>query len=110
MEKTKETLSIIKEILQMTQNRMKQQENQHRSERKFEEGDWVFLRLQSYKKYTLKQTKNKKIAPKFDGAYKIIHKIGQVVYELHVYSSHIHNYFHVSCLKNVLGQTMSVQT
>ena len=28
---------------------MKQQVDQHRSERSFEEGDWVFLRLKRYK-------------------------------------------------------------
>jgi hypothetical protein len=59
MEKTKETLTILKENLQMAQNRMKQQADQHRSERQFEEGDWVFLRLQPYKQSTLKQKKNK---------------------------------------------------
>jgi len=33
---------------------MKQQENQGRSERQFVEGDQVFLRLQPYKKKSLK--------------------------------------------------------
>jgi hypothetical protein len=33
----------------MAHNRMKQQADQHRSERSFEVGDWVFLRLQPYK-------------------------------------------------------------
>jgi hypothetical protein len=42
----------------MAQNGMKQQEDQHRSERQFEEGDWVFFRLQPYKQSTLKQKKN----------------------------------------------------
>jgi hypothetical protein len=39
MEKTKEKFSILKEKLQMAQNRMKQQEYQHQSERQVEEGD-----------------------------------------------------------------------
>jgi hypothetical protein len=33
----------------MAQNHMKQKADQHRSERSFEVGDWVFLRLQPYK-------------------------------------------------------------
>ena len=34
---------------------MKQQADQHRSERSFDVGDWVFLRLQPYKQISLKQ-------------------------------------------------------
>ena len=34
---------------------MKQQADQHRSERSFEEDDWVFLRLQPYKHMSLKK-------------------------------------------------------
>src|ERR1700733_9278804 len=36
---------------------MKQQANQHHSERSFDVGDWVFLRLQPYKQMSLKQAK-----------------------------------------------------
>jgi hypothetical protein len=39
----------------------------------------------------------------------IICIIGQVLYELDFLSSHIHKFFHVSCLKKVLGKTMPVQ-
>ena len=45
---------ILKDNLTMAQNRMKQQANQHRSERSFEVRDWVFLRLQPYKQMSLK--------------------------------------------------------
>ena len=36
---------------------MKQQADQHRSERNFEVGDCVFIRLQPYKQMSLKQEK-----------------------------------------------------
>jgi hypothetical protein len=42
----------------MAQNKMKKQADQHRSERKIKEVDWVFFRLQPYKQSTLKQKKN----------------------------------------------------
>jgi hypothetical protein len=87
MKKNKENLAILKENIQMVQNKMKQQANQHRSERQFEKGDWVFLRLQSYNQSTLKKNKNHKLVPKFYGPHNIIHKIGQVVYELYFPSS-----------------------
>ena len=42
-------LQILENNLITSKNMMKQQADQHRSERSFEEGDWVFLRLQPYK-------------------------------------------------------------
>jgi hypothetical protein len=44
-----QALQILKDNLTKAKNRMKQQADQHRSERSFEVGDWVFLRLQPYK-------------------------------------------------------------
>jgi hypothetical protein len=49
IEHQQQVLQILKENLTMAQNRMKQQAYQHHSERSFEVGDWVFLRLQPYK-------------------------------------------------------------
>ena len=59
-----EVLKLLKDNLVMAHNRMKQEAYQHRSERKFEVGDWVFLRLQPYKQISLKQqNKDNKLAP-----------------------------------------------
>ena len=41
----------------MAHNRMKQQVDQHRSERSFQVGDWVFLRLEPCKHMSLKKDK-----------------------------------------------------
>jgi len=49
-----EVLKLLKDNLVMENNRIKQQEDQHRREREFEVGDWVFLRLQPYKQISLK--------------------------------------------------------
>ena len=90
---------------------MKQQVDQHRSEREFESTYWVFVRLQPYKQLSLKQQGKNKLAPKFYGPYQIIWKISNVAYELKLLeTSPIHNGFHVSNLKNLLGQHQSVQT
>ena len=35
-------LQLLKDNLTMAQNQMKQQADQHRSERSFEVGDWIF--------------------------------------------------------------------
>lgn len=43
VEYQKKVLKLLKDNLTLVQNRMKQQENQHCSERSFYLGDWVFL-------------------------------------------------------------------
>jgi hypothetical protein len=105
-------LQILKDNLTMAQNRMKQQADQHRSERSFEVGDWVFLRLQPYKQMSLKQAKkDNKLSPKYYGPYKVLQKIGTMAYKLELpASSRVHPVFHVSCLKKVIGDKIPVQT
>jgi hypothetical protein len=64
IEHQQQVIQILKDKLTMAQNRMKQQENQHRSGRSFEVGDWVFLKLQPYKQMSLKQAKkDNKLSP-----------------------------------------------
>jgi hypothetical protein len=46
IEHLQKVLQILKDNLTMAHNRMKHQENQHRSEISFEVGDWVLLSLQ----------------------------------------------------------------
>ena len=43
IEHQQEVLQLLKDNLNLAQNRMKQQADQHRSERIFNVGDWVFL-------------------------------------------------------------------
>ena len=91
---------------------MKQQADQHRNERSFDVGDWVFLQLQPYKQISLKQAKkDNKLSPKYYGPYKVLQNIGNMAYklELPIYSS-VHLVFHVSCLKKVIGDKIPVQT
>jgi hypothetical protein len=67
----------------MAHNRMKQQADQHSSERSFELGDWVFLILQPYKYMSLKQAKkDNKLSLKYYGPYKVLQKIGTMEYKL----------------------------
>jgi hypothetical protein len=95
----------------MAHNRMKQQANQGLSERQFAEGDQVFLRLQPYKKTSLKAEHYQKLAPKFYGPYTVLKRVGQVAYQLALPShSRLHHVFHVSCLKKVIGAKCQIQT
>jgi hypothetical protein len=107
-----EVHQILKDNLVTSQNRMKQQADQHRSERSFEEGDWVFLRLQPYKQMSLKQlNKDNKLSPKYYGPYKALQKIGSMAYKLELpATSRVYPVFHVSCLKKVIGDKIPIQT
>jgi hypothetical protein len=112
IENQQQVLQILKDNLTMAQNRMKQQADQHRSEISFEVGDWVFLRLQPYKQMSLKQAKkDNKLSPKYYGPYKVLQKIDTMAYKLELpASSRVHQVFHVSCLKKVIGDKIPVQT
>ena len=48
-------IACLKDNIHQAQNQMKQQADQHRSEHTFQEGDQVFLRLQPYKKISIKK-------------------------------------------------------
>ena len=93
-------------------NRMKQQADQHRSEKSFDIGDLVFLRIQPYKQMPLKQDKkDKKLSPKYYGPYNVLQKIGTIAYKLELAaSSRVPPIFHVSCLRKVISDKLLVQT
>ena len=112
IEHQQQVLQILKDNLTMAHNCMKQQADQHHSERSFEVGDWVFLILQPYKQMSLKQAKkDNKLSPKYYGPYKMLKKIGTMAYKLELpASSRVHPIFHVSCLKKVISDKIPVQT
>lgn len=61
---------------------MRQHSDRHRSEREFEEGDWVFVRFQSYKQLSLKQQGKNKLPAKVYDRYQINQKISHIAYSL----------------------------
>ena len=76
-----------------------------RIERSFEVGDLAYLQLQPYRQSSLKQKGAEKLKPRFYGPYRVSRRVGEVAYELELpEGSKIHNFFHVSCLKKVVGQ------
>ncbi|KAL0847903.1 hypothetical protein Bca101_021150 [Brassica carinata] len=93
---------------EIAQHRMKQQADLHQSERRFEVGDWVYVKLQPYRQHTVVQRGNHKLSPKYFGPYCIEDKVGKVAYKLRLpKASQIHSVFHVSQLKRAVGDVSS---
>ena len=88
MKHQQQVLQLLKENLNLAQNRMKQQADQHRNERRCNVGDWVFLRLKPYKHTSLKNiNKDNKLLPKYYGPYKVLQNIGSMACKLELPAS-----------------------
>jgi len=75
-------LTLLQHNLQHAQQRMKRYSDLKRTERSFEVGQMVYLRLQPYKQSSVAARRNLKLSPRFYGPFSIIRKIGAVAYEL----------------------------
>jgi hypothetical protein len=93
-------LGIITRNLEAAQKRMKRYTDKKRTEKEFQVGDSVLLRLQPYAQQSVVNRPFPKISYKFFGPYPITERIGKVAYRLELPpTSQIHNVFHISQLK-----------
>ncbi|KAJ0578410.1 putative nucleotidyltransferase, Ribonuclease H [Helianthus annuus] len=101
-----ETIKLLRFALQKAQNRMKQTADNNRSEREFQIGDHVYVKLHPYGQTTLRSSHFNKLGPKFFGPFMIIERIGAVAYRLDLPDdAQVHPVFHVSLLKHARGNT-----
>lgn len=99
-----DAMKLLQFHLLRAQNRMSQQANKHRSDRSFAIGDFVYLKLQSYRQHSWRGQPFHKLLPKFYGPFKVLDRIGQTAYQLELHEgAGIHNVFHVSQLKLCSG-------
>ncbi|WOH02793.1 hypothetical protein DCAR_0522183 [Daucus carota subsp. sativus] len=106
LEQREQILQQLKDNLGKAQQRMKYYADQKRTERHFQEGEWVFLKLQPYRQKSVAVRTCFKLAARFYGPFQIEKKIGEVAYKLRLPDHcRIHPVFHVSLLKKYIGQT-----
>ena len=91
---------MLKLNLEVAQNHMKQFADRNKSERQYEVGEYVFLKLQPYRQTSLGLRRNLKLAFKYYGPYKVLPKVGKLAYKLELLEGiSIHPTFHVSPVK-----------
>ena len=105
LQERKDIVDALRNNIAKAQNQHKQYVDQKRIERSFQVGDMVYLMLQPYRQPTLRKRGSEKLKPRYYGPFKIIRPMGEMAYELELPTdSRVHNVFHVSRLKKVLGQ------
>jgi hypothetical protein len=91
---------LIQQQLLRAQQRMKSQADKNRSEREFQIGDMVYLKLQPHIQSSVVFHSNQKLSFRYFGPYKILARVGPVAYKLDLpASAQIHPVVHVSQLK-----------
>lgn len=88
---------------------MKSFTDRHRTERHFQVGDWVLLKLQLYRQSSTRGSMPHKLSSRYYGPYLILEKIGTDTYRLQLPpSAKIHDIFHVSQLKKYEGKEVQI--
>ena len=93
-------IDVIRQQLLRAQQRMKHQADKNRSERSFQVGDNVYIKLQPYIQQSVAVGGNQKLCFWYFGPYKVLKRIGEVAYKLDLpNTSQVHSVVHVSQLK-----------
>nr|GEY86454.1 retrotransposon-related protein [Tanacetum cinerariifolium] len=78
-----EAINMLKFHMKRAQDRIKTQADKHRTEREFEVGTWVYLKLQHHRQVTVRQGQQHNLYAKYHGPFLIVKRVGQVAYRDH---------------------------
>lgn len=97
-------LEQLKTNLHKAHERMKHFADKKRSERHFQIGDMVYLKMQPYRQTAFGIRGSLKLRSKYFGPFRVMNKVGAVAYKLQLPENvAIHPVFHMSQLKKHLG-------
>ena len=103
-------LDELKYHLIRAQQRMKIAADTKRRDVQFNVGDLVYLKLRPYRQRSLARRRNEKLSPRYYGPYHIMQRVGEVAYKLELpATSHLHPVFHVSQLRQVIGDPSTIR-
>jgi hypothetical protein len=89
--------TLLQQQLGRAQQRMKHQEDTKRTEREFQVGEFVYLKLQPHIQSSMESRSNHKLSFKYYGPFKVLQQVGAVAYKLELLeSAKIHPVIHVS--------------
>jgi hypothetical protein len=98
--------ALLHQQLLRVQQKMKLQADKHRTDRSFNVGALVWLKIQLYAQSSVASRLCTKLAYRYFGPYEVEAKIGPAAYRLKLPpTSSVHPVFHVSLLKKVTGTT-----
>nr|GEY63072.1 putative reverse transcriptase domain-containing protein [Tanacetum cinerariifolium] len=100
IQETTKKIVLIKQRMQVAQDRQKSYANQKQKPMEFEVGDRVILKVSPWKG-VVRFGKRGKLNPRYVGPFKVLAKVGKVAYKLKLPQelSRVHHTFHVSNLK-----------
>ncbi|KAM2405085.1 hypothetical protein ACFXTH_032348 [Malus domestica] len=109
VDETTQNVQVIKSNLKAAQDRQKSLADRLATDRVYDVGNLVFLKLSPWRG-VVRFGKRGKLSPRYIGPYEITERIGEVAYRLELPPelSKVHNAFHVSMLRHYVSDPSHV--